>query len=136
MFVMTITYTPSGFHGVKALPKWSKFNAQYYTNNILVAISDWRRLSWRTHQSKLWLWLHSDNAPPHTAKVSGDDITRNEMKCAPHPPSSPDLAPPDFFLFGYMKRKLMGYRAESESEFLVHSRVIWGEILRDVQSGI
>jgi hypothetical protein len=31
------------FHVLKALPKGHKFNAQYYINDILVAISDWRR---------------------------------------------------------------------------------------------
>jgi hypothetical protein len=49
----------------ESLPKWSKFKAQYYTNNILVAISDWRRLSERTQQGKLW--LHADKARPHKA---------------------------------------------------------------------
>jgi hypothetical protein len=39
-FMVKIVWNPSGFHVVKALPKWSKFNAQYYTNNSLVAISD------------------------------------------------------------------------------------------------
>jgi hypothetical protein len=128
--MVTIVWNPSGFHVVKTLPKSSKFNAQYYTNNLFVAISDWRRLSGRTQQSKLW--LHADNALPHTAKVSTDYITRTGMKRAPHPPDSPKLAPSDFFLFQYVKRKLMGYRAESESELLVRIRVILTEIPGDV----
>jgi hypothetical protein len=41
------------------------------------------------------------------------------MKQALHPPDSPDLAPSDFFRFGYVKRKLMGYHAESPSELLI-----------------
>jgi hypothetical protein len=102
--MVTIVWNPSGFHVVKALPKWSKFNAQYYTNNIRVAISDWRRLSWRTQQGKLWLWLDADNARPHARKVSTDYITRHEMKRAPHPPDSQGLTPSDFFLFGYVKK--------------------------------
>jgi hypothetical protein len=67
-FMVTIVWDPSGFHAVKALPKRSKFNAQYHSNNILVAISDRRRLSGRTQQSKLWLWVHANNARPHTAE--------------------------------------------------------------------
>jgi hypothetical protein len=35
-------WNPNGFHVVKALPKWSKFNAQYYTDNHHATISDWR----------------------------------------------------------------------------------------------
>jgi histone-lysine N-methyltransferase SETMAR len=119
---------------MKALPKWSKFNGQYETNNIPVAISDWRRLSGRTQESKLW--LHADNARPQMAKVSTDHVTRNEMKPAPHPRYSPDLAPSDFFLFGCMERKLMGYRAESESELLVRICVILAEIPPDVLNAV
>jgi hypothetical protein len=135
-FMETTVWNPSGFHVVNALRKWSKFNAQYYTNNILVTISEWRRLSWRTQQGKLWSWLHGDGARPHAARVSTDYVTRNGMKRAPHPPCSPDLAPSDFFLFGHMKRKMMGYRAESESELLVRIRVMLAEIPRDIVNAV
>jgi hypothetical protein len=91
-------------------------------------------LSWRTQQGKLW--LSADNARPHTGKVSTGYITRNGMKRAPHPPDSPDLAPSDFFLFGCVKRKLMGYRAENESELLVHIGVILAEIPRDLLNAV
>jgi hypothetical protein len=36
----------------------------------------------------------------------------------------PDLAPSDFFLFGYVKEKLTEYRAETPSELFVHILVI------------
>jgi histone-lysine N-methyltransferase SETMAR len=58
------------------------------------------------------------------------------MKRALHPPYSPDLAPSDFFLFSCVKRKLMGYRAESESELLVRIRLIFAEIPRDVLNAV
>jgi hypothetical protein len=35
------------------------------------------------------------------------------MKRAPHPPYSPDLAPSDFYLFGYVKGCLAGHSFES-----------------------
>jgi hypothetical protein len=53
------------------------------------------------------------------------------MKQAPHSPYSPDLAPSDFFLFGYVKGRLMGYRVETASQFLVRIRVILAEIPRE-----
>jgi hypothetical protein len=132
--MMTIVWNPSGFHVVKAFSWWSQFNARDYTSNILVAISDWRRLSWRMQHGKLW--LHADNARPHAAQVSTDSVTRNGMKRTPPCPYSPDLAPSDCFLFGYMKRKLMGYRAESESELLIRIGVIFAEIQRDVLNAV
>jgi hypothetical protein len=75
--------------------------------------------------------MHSDNARPHTAKMSREYIILNRMKQAPHRHYSPDLAPSDFFLFGSVKGKLMGYRAESPSELLVRIRVILAEIQRE-----
>jgi histone-lysine N-methyltransferase SETMAR len=93
-FMLTVVWNPIGFHVLKALPKGRKFNAQYYTNDILVAISDWRRQIGATRPNKLW--VHSDNARPHTAKMSRDYIGFNRMKQTPHPPYSPDLAPSDF----------------------------------------
>jgi hypothetical protein len=58
------------------------------------------------------------------------------MKQAPHPPYEQDLAPSDFFLFGYVKGKLMEYRAETPSEFLVRIRVILAEIPRETSKAV
>jgi hypothetical protein len=46
------------------------------------------------------------------------------------------LAPSDFFLFGYIKGKLMRYRAETPSEFLVRIRVILAEIPRETSNAV
>jgi hypothetical protein len=40
------------------------------------------------------------------------------MKSAPHPPSSPDFAPSDFHLFGYVKRCLAGLSFEDADQLL------------------
>jgi hypothetical protein len=122
------------FHILKALQKERKFNAQYYTNDILIAISDWKRQTGRTRSNKLL--VHSDNARPYTAKMSRDHISLNRMKQAPNPPYSPDLAPSDFFPFGYGKGKLMGCRAETPSELLVRIRVILAEIPRETLNAL
>jgi hypothetical protein len=58
------------------------------------------------------------------------------MKQAPHCPYSPDLVPSDFFLSGYVKGKLMGYRAETPSELLVRIRVILAEIPRETLNAV
>jgi hypothetical protein len=83
-FMLTVVCNPIGFHVLKALPKGRKFNAQYYINDILVAISDWRWQAGGTRSSKLW--MNSDNARSHTAKMSRDYIGLNRMKQAPHFP--------------------------------------------------
>jgi histone-lysine N-methyltransferase SETMAR len=95
----------------------------------MVAISDWRLQTGGTGQNKLW--VHSDNALPHTAKMSWNYIGLHRMKQAPHPPYSPDLTPSDFFPFGYVKGKLMGCPVETPSELLVRIQVIPAEFPRE-----
>jgi hypothetical protein len=46
------------------------------------------------------------------------------------------LTPSDFFLFGYVKEKLMGYRAETPSEPFVRIRVILTEIPREILNAV
>jgi hypothetical protein len=58
------------------------------------------------------------------------------MKSAPHLPYSPNLAPSGFFLFRYVKGKLMGYRIETPSELLVRIRVIMAEIPRETLNAV
>jgi hypothetical protein len=58
------------------------------------------------------------------------------MKQAPHSPYSPELAPSDFFFFGYVKGKLMVYRVETPSEPLVRIRVILAEIPRETLNAV
>jgi hypothetical protein len=48
--------------------------------------------------------LHPDNARPHVAKIVKQYLEDSNLKSAPLPPYSPDLAPSDFFLFGHVKR--------------------------------
>jgi hypothetical protein len=115
------------FHVLKALLKGRKFNAKYYTNNILV------NLRLEAADRGTWpnkLLAHSDNVRPHITKMSRDYIVLNQMKQAPHPHIR-QIWHPRTFLFGYVKEKLMGYRAETPSELLVRIWVILAEILQE-----
>jgi transposase len=58
------------------------------------------------------LIVYSDNARPHTARQIRDLIRAHGVKQASHPPYSPDLAPSDFYLFGYLKDRLQGQHFE------------------------
>jgi hypothetical protein len=52
--------------------------------------------------------LHFDHATPHTAKCTIDYLRADRLTRAPRPAFSPDLAPSDFYLFGKLKKALMG----------------------------
>jgi hypothetical protein len=42
----------------------------------------------------------------------------HELKTAPHPPYSPDLAPSDCFLFDHLKKTLQGSEFDNAEELL------------------
>jgi hypothetical protein len=59
---------------------------------------------WR---EQTWL-LHHDNAPSYNSVLTQEFVAQYKMAVIFHPPSSPDLAPCDFFLLPKMKFKLKG----------------------------
>jgi hypothetical protein len=68
--------------------------------------SAWRSIEAADNERKLLVRV--DNARPYTAKLSIQYFHENRMKSAPHLPHSPDLAPSDLYLFGYVKSCLAG----------------------------
>ena len=56
--------------------------------------------------------FHQDNAPIHNSILVTDYLSKMGITIVPHPPSSPDLAPCDFWLFP----KLRGCRYETTEE--------------------
>ena len=61
-------------------------------------------------------FFHHDNAPPHRAAATVAYMNSAHFNLVSHPPYSPDLAPPDFFLFAKMKTFLGGKHFESVEE--------------------
>jgi histone-lysine N-methyltransferase SETMAR len=101
---------------IKVLEKGRKFNAGYYIAEILERLSQWRLIEAAGNERKLL--VHDDNARPHTARLSTQYFNENRMKSAPHPPYSLNLAPSDFYLFGYVKRCLAGLSFEDTDQLL------------------
>jgi histone-lysine N-methyltransferase SETMAR len=114
--MLTIVWNPHRLHLIEVLEKGRKFNAGYYIAEILEPLSQWRSIEAAGNERKLL--VHADNARPHTAKLSAQYFNENRMKSAPHPSYSPDLAPSDFHLFGYVKRCLAGLSFEDADQLL------------------
>ena len=83
----------------------AKVNANYYIENILKPMS---KEADSIFKGRNWI-LHQDSAPAHTAKITQkflQDSKIRYVKPTEWLPNSPDCAPCDFWLFGYLKRKL------------------------------
>jgi transposase len=62
--------------------------------------------------------IHADNVRPHVSTRVKQYMEEHGLRTAPHPPHSPDRAPSDFFLFGYVKRALQGSEFQTVEEIL------------------
>jgi hypothetical protein len=96
-----MAWNPLGFHLIVALPKGRSFNAEYYRDNVLAALTQFQ-----PEDDGKKLVVHAYNARAHTAQKCRTFCEENGLRLAAHPPDSPDLAPSDFFLFGYVKERL------------------------------
>jgi hypothetical protein len=71
--------------------------------------------------------VHFDNAPSHRSKLTQAAMKKHRFVLVPHPPYSPDLAPADFYLFGYLKSRLRGLdistdvKLEAEVDAILYS---------------
>ena len=132
--LLSVYWNPNGFLLIDALPKGSKFNADYYINNILIPLTENGTLYPDTNGRRLN--LHVDNARPHTAKKSTQTMEYLGLKKVPHPPYSPDIAPSDFFLFGYVKEKLKGIKFNSRDELIQKVIEILNSIPKELLSQV
>jgi hypothetical protein len=98
----TIAWNLLGFPLIVALPKGRTFNAEYYHDNILAALTQFQ-----PEDDGRKLVVHADNARAHTAQECRSFCEENGLRPAPHPPYSPDLAPSNFFVLG-MSRNISG----------------------------
>ena len=62
----------------------------------------------RPEITNTWV-LHHDSAPSHASLLVREFLAKQTMATLPQPPYSPDLAPPDFFLFTPAQIQLKGH---------------------------
>ena len=80
--------------------------------------------------------LHWDNAPSHKSRDTNAAVAEL-FKCSLiHPPYSPDLAPSDFFLFGYLKRGLVGKKIENVQQLKNEITNVFKTITREMKMNV
>jgi hypothetical protein len=73
--------------------------------------------------------------PNHTSKMSIEKIEELSFILVLQPPYFPDLAPCDFFLFGYLKQHLEGKHLSREDQVIAVVREVFDKIpLQTVQN--
>ena len=90
-------------------------NAEYYNGMLHSLISRIRRVHPTLYRTRDIFLLH-DNAPAHSAAKIQQFLTQKQVATLNHPPYSPDLSPPDYFLFPKVKLQLKGARFDTIEE--------------------
>jgi len=62
----------------------------------------------RPEIANTWVLQH-DNVPSHASLLVREFLEKQTVATLPQPPYSPDLAPPNFFLFPRLKSSLKGH---------------------------
>lgn len=114
--MIAVTWSPAGILSITPLRHDQTFDRDFFLHTVIDDL-----FTVLKPRGKI---LHCDNARPH---LIDDELAEMGVKRLPHPPYSPDLAPSDFFLFGYLKFKLEGKTFHKEDEVL-------GEVARILHS--
>jgi hypothetical protein len=110
---VTIAWNALRLHLVEALPKARHFNGEYYRDNILTEL-----IRLRPQAGERNLVIYADNPGAQIARKSRTFCAENGLRLTTHRPYSPDLAPSDFYLFGYVKDRLQAMVFASRGELL------------------
>jgi histone-lysine N-methyltransferase SETMAR len=120
-------FSRCGFVSVEFLPMGQKYNLQFFTETVLPSIEK-KLAECRPKLRTRAAHLHVDNAKPDTSKMSIQKIEELSFILVPQPPYSPDIAPCDFFLFGYLKQHLDGKRFTSEDQVIAAVMEVFDKI--------
>ncbi|KAJ4441895.1 hypothetical protein ANN_11755 [Periplaneta americana] len=98
------------------------------TKELYVEILRRLRDAVRRKRPEKWVennwFLRRDNAPAHRAIIVKNFLARHNITALDHPPYSPDLSPPDYFLFPRLKSHLKGRRFNAEEVIVNATRAL------------
>ena len=115
--MVTIFWSPNGIQSLNVLPQGHSLNAQYFQENTLAELVQNKQVQEAKKQKQKYV-IHFDNASVHMAKSTIQFFKENNLEILAHPAYSPDLAPSDFYLFGYLKEKAKGKKFCDENEII------------------
>lgn len=109
--MIIIFWNFQGFFYVDFLKKKETIDSDFIKSKLEILKKKWNEYYPEKRNEKLF--LHWDNASSHKSSETYQTVSELGLIELPHPPYSPDIAPSDFFLFGYLKRKLRDWAINS-----------------------
>lgn len=115
--MITIAFSGNRLYCLDGLPKGTKFNQDYFIENILSTIVENIKNSKNRTSIKLFE-IHMDNCKIHNGSKSKTFLQIKKLNRVPHPAYSPDISPCDFWLFGKCKNLLEEKEISSQDELI------------------
>jgi transposase len=125
--MLSVSFSRCGFVSVEFLPMGQKYNSQFFSETVIPSIEK-KHPECHPKLRTTATHVHVDNAKPHTSKMSIEKIEELGFILAPQPPCSPDVAPGEFFLFGYLKQHLEGKHFTREDQVIAAVREVFDKI--------
>jgi hypothetical protein len=125
-------FNRDSMHMIKILPQNERMSAESFAEIILspslisMCYPNGRRSRGRT------CVVHFDNAPMHNSKMITDKLMKEDLKKMSHPAYNPNRSLCDFFLFSYLRSKVIDEKYETTDEFFYEVEMIISQISNDI----
>jgi transposase len=106
--LISVLWSVNGIHSLEEVPKGTAYDSALVCD-ITVPRLVQGLCSDSARRSLKGCCIHLENARPHNSKRSAEWPRTTNIKRLSQPSHSPDIAPSDFSLFGYLKEKLTEY---------------------------
>lgn len=115
--MITIAFSGNRLYCLGGLPKGTKFNQDYFVENILSTIMENIKNSKKRAPIKKFN-IHMDNCKIHNGVKSMTFLQAQKLDRVLHPAYSPDVSPCDFWLFGKCKNLLEEKEISSQDKLI------------------
>lgn len=115
--LISVWWTAAGLLRYEVLPPGHTITADVYCQQMLRVHDDLLRKQAALVNRRGVLLLH-DNARPHVAKKSRDQLAALGWQILPHPAYSPDISPTDYYLFAHIAHFMRGKQFKTQTEVI------------------
>ena len=112
--MVSVIFNSEGIVSIVFLPSEENFTKRFFEDVVVENFVSEVEIP-KTRDKKRKIKFHCDNSRTH---LIDEKLRQLNIPRLVHPPYSPDLAPCDFFLFGYVKTCLEGIVFESTEELI------------------
>jgi hypothetical protein len=133
--MLSVFFNRTGKFLIDILPQGMKRHTDYFASSI---IDEMARLCYPQGKPlrERRVMLHFDNGPIYCTGPIRGQMAAAELERIEYPPYSPDLAPYDFFLFGYIKGRLVGKQYGTPEHLVSEMSTIIGGIRPEVLKSV